>query len=75
MPAFAEGSFGKKGCPVTCGFYDKEMDYAKVNLPNAEHVCANEQLTIPQHYFVYGENVERFSKGFRKVYENLKELA
>jgi len=74
LPAFFENSFGKKGCPLTCGHYGKTVDYSKVRLPAVEHACYQEQMTIPQQYFMYRENVPRLVAAFRKVYGGLDAL-
>ena len=74
IPVFREGSFGRKGCPINCRHYGKQMDYSKVHLPVVERACDHEQLTIAHQYFMYRENVRRFARVFAKVCENLAEL-
>ncbi|MFW6189565.1 MAG: DegT/DnrJ/EryC1/StrS family aminotransferase [Planctomycetota bacterium] len=73
-PAFAEASFGPKSCPLTCGHYSGEMDYGRVSLPAVENACANEQITIPQPYLMYEQNVRPFADAVHKVYERLGAL-
>ena len=68
------GTAGLTGCPINCRHYGKKMDYAKVRLPAVEHASYAEQLTIPHHLFVYGENVPKLAAAFHKVHENLNDV-
>ena len=74
MPAFANRAFGKKGCPVECGYYGKKIDYSKVCLPDVERACYEEQMVFSHMLFMRRSTVAKLAAGIRKVYENLDEL-
>jgi len=74
LPAFREMSFGKKGCPLTCGHYTGRMDYSKVVCPVAEKVSYRRHLTIDQTVLLDAHNARLISQAAHKVYKYRSEL-
>ena len=74
FPAFAEHSFGAKGCPVNCKHYGRKRSYAALNLPACERAAYHEQLTISHRIFLHKENVPKIVAVLHKVHAHLDEL-
>jgi len=75
LPVFREMSFGRAGCPLSCGHYKGEMDYALVECPVAEEVCRNKHITVANDILLQESNMELIGHAAAKVYENRAELA
>jgi len=74
LPAFRDMSFGRKGCPLTCGHYRGKMDYSKVHCPVAEEVSARRHITIGNDTLLSTEAIDLIADAAHKVYENRAEL-
>ena len=74
FPAFAEHSFGARGCPVNCKHYGRKRSYAALNLPACERAAYHEQLTISHRIFLYKENIPKIAAALHKVHAHLDEL-
>jgi len=74
LPAFREMSFGRKGCPLTCGHYHGKMNYARVSCPVAEKVSSKRHLTILNDILLSGKNARLIVDAAQKVFENREEL-
>jgi len=74
FPAFAEHSFGARGCPVNCKHYGGKINYAAVSLPASERAAYQEQLTISHPIFLYKENIPKIAAALHRVYAHLDEL-
>jgi dTDP-4-amino-4,6-dideoxygalactose transaminase len=77
-PMFLNKQFYAKGCPVTCGYYDKKVDYAayKEKCPVVESACYREAVLL-EHRFFLGthKDMDDIFEAFVKVKENITELA
>ncbi|MCK4786349.1 MAG: DegT/DnrJ/EryC1/StrS family aminotransferase [Desulfobacteraceae bacterium] len=74
-PIFQEKiAYGEKGCPYTCPFYGKNIDYKNLRCEVAEDVCER-LLCIRQVYYPYGvEDMKDIVGAFDKVFGNLEVL-
>lgn len=73
-PVFEQNSFGRTGCPINCGHAGRVMDYSKVVLPQAERICAEEQITINNHFLLHPENMDLIIAAIEKIYQHRDEL-
>ena len=74
-PLFQSMRFGRRGCPVKCPLYGREVDYSKVSLPVAERAHAEEQVTLPTHLLLGGrEYADKVIEAIAKIKENVDEL-
>jgi len=73
-PLFLRKGEGPRYCPLSCPYYGKEIDYAKVFCPNTERIC-KEAVWI-MHPALLGEkkDMEDVVRAITKIKENLKEL-
>ena len=55
-----------RGCPFTCPFYGREIDYSRVYLPNAEKV-AGKLIGLPNHPKLGEEDLMRVVEVFRTL--------
>lgn len=53
-----------RGCPFTCPYYGKEIDYSKVYLPNAEKV-AGKLIGLPNHPKLTDDELNRVVEVFK----------
>ena len=68
-------AYGEKGCPFTCKYYDKEVDYSKGLCENAESLHEKELLLFPICSYNFSESdIEIIGKAFIKVFNNIYEL-
>ncbi|MBN2287694.1 MAG: DegT/DnrJ/EryC1/StrS family aminotransferase [Candidatus Glassbacteria bacterium] len=74
LPAFREMSFGRKGCPLTCGHYQGKMDYSRVSCPVAEKVGGRRLMVLLNEVLLKEGNIRLFLEAAHKVYENRAEL-
>ncbi|MEM3104676.1 MAG: hypothetical protein QXD69_04135, partial [Candidatus Bathyarchaeia archaeon] len=62
-------------CPLSCPFYGKNVDYAKVHLPKSEKACYSEGMWLPQYVLLGSrEDMDDIVAAFEKVRENIDEL-
>ncbi len=74
-PLFQNMNFGRTGCPITCPFYGKEVDFRKVHCPQAERIFQTEALSLPHRVFLGDESdMDLILDAVRKVRENVDEL-
>lgn len=63
--------FGDRGCPYSCNFYNKEINYKKIRCEVAEDVCKR-LICIKQIHYPYRiEDMKDIVKAFIKVFENV----
>ena len=74
LPAFKEMSFGKKGCPLSCGHYKGKMDYSKVVCPAAEKVSYHQHITIDHNMLLHAANTGLLLRIIRKVWKHRSDL-
>ncbi len=58
-----------RGCPFTCPYYGKEIEYSKVYLPNAEKV-AGKLIGLPNHPKLTEAELAKIVKVFRSLIAN-----
>ncbi len=64
-----------KKCPLSCPYYNKPVDYSKLNLPVSEKACYSEGLWLPQYVLLGSrKDMEDIIAAFEKVRENIDEL-
>lgn len=74
-PLFQRKGQGPAYCPVSCPFYDREVDYARVHCPNAEAAC-QQVMWLPQWVLLGTErDMEDILAAARKVRAHASELA
>ncbi len=73
-PIFRENSFGRTGCPISCSFYGKRMDYSGVSCPVAERVHDSEIIALGKDFLLEKDNVDKILEAIHKIKENIGEL-
>mgnify|MGYP001566279922 CR=1 FL=1 len=74
-PMFLEKKFWHRGCPLSCPFYGKELDYSKVNCPVAEKACYEEAVFLTQNLLLgTKEDMKNIVRAIKKVVGNIDEL-
>jgi len=73
-PAFHDMVFGNNGCPVTCSFYGKKIDYSKVHCPEAERIYNSEIIALGKDFLMERENVDKILEAILKIRRNIEEL-
>ena len=65
------------GVPVhrTATYTESNTPHRVLPCPNAEHACANEQLTLGNHWLLEGSNVGSFMDAYSKIRANMDELS
>lgn len=76
-PMFLRQDFYPKGCPITCGHYDRTIDYAAFSetCPVSEHACADEAVWM-EHRPLLGtrRDMDDIVAAIEKVRANAGEL-
>lgn len=73
-PVFKDMVFGKRGCPLSCPFYGKKVDYSKVVCPVSERVYKSEVIALAKDFLMKRENVDKVLEAIYKIKENIDEL-
>ncbi len=76
-PLFQDALHGalRSGFPLTSHYYGREMDYRRVECPEAERLCREESLWIGHPPFLgTKEDMDDIADAFVKVQENAAEL-
>jgi len=72
-PLFADKSAYPKGCPFSCPFYGKNMEYRQGSCPNADKVT-HEMIRLPLHPAIPMEDLSDVADAVLKIVENKGEL-
>lgn len=66
---------GAKYCPVSCKFYEKQVDYSKIFLPVVEKVCSSEAVWL-DHTILLGstKDMDDIVNAIKKIRNNFGEL-
>ena len=71
LPAFRNI---KKGCPITCSEYGREVDYSQVHCPVAERVYESEIVSLGKDFLMERELVDKTLEAIWKIRDNIDEL-
>jgi len=66
-PLFKENAFGRTGCPISCPFYGKTINYSKVRCPVAERVYESEVIALSKDFLLERKNVEKILEAIYKI--------
>jgi len=73
-PLFQRRARGSQGCPLSCPYYGREMDYTRIHLPNVEWLCG-EACWIGQQYLLAEESaMHDIAAAVAKIWEHREEL-
>ncbi len=76
-PMFLNQAFYPRGCPITCGHYDREIDYAAFAdaCPRAEQACR--ETVWLEHRLLLGstEDTMSIAEAVQKIYDERRHLA
>jgi hypothetical protein len=76
-PMFVDQDFYPRGCPITCGHYDRDIDYAMFSerCPQSERAC-RETIWL-EHRLLLGstEDTQSIADAVQKIYEERHQLA
>ena len=76
-PMFVNKDFYPRGCPLTCGHYNQDVDFTKYAAlcPVAERACATEAVWL-EHRLLLGSrvDVDDIANAVEKIRENAAEL-
>lgn len=66
---------GARNCPVSCSYYNKEIDYSKISLPVVDRICNFEAVWL-DHTMLLGDtnDMDDIINAIKKISSNLKEL-
>lgn len=73
-PLFLRKGEGPKLCPLSCPYYGKKIDYAKVSCPNTEKICKEAVWIFHTLLLAEKGDMQDIADGILKVWENRKEL-
>ncbi len=74
-PLFQRTGEGARGCPVTCPYHGRLVDYRAVTCPNAERIC-REACWIHHSALLAGqEDMQDIARAVRKLWDNRESLA
>jgi dTDP-4-amino-4,6-dideoxygalactose transaminase len=77
-PMFVNKDFYPRGCPLTCGHYNQDVDFTKYAdlCPVAERACTTEAVWL-EHRLLLGskEDADDIANAVEKIRENATELA
>ena len=71
---FYKNAFGRTGCPVSCPFYGKKVDYSKFHCPETERIYKSEVVALAKDFLMERENVDKILEVIYKIRENIGEL-
>lgn len=71
---FQEMNFGRTGCPISCPFYGKKIDYSKMKCPVVEKIFTSEVVALGKDFLLEKENIKLVVEAIKKIKENLAEL-
>ena len=72
---FSKENFGTKGCPFTCHYYGKQVNYSEQHFPVAERAHYQEAIWVPRSALIGGrEEMDDIVQAIAKVQENITEL-
>ncbi len=64
-----------KKCPLSCHFYNKKMDYSRLNLPVTEKACYKEAVWLNQRLLLGNEkDMDDIYCAIEKIKNNVKDL-
>jgi len=73
-PLFRRTAAGPAGCPVSCPFHARAMDYTTVRCPNAETVC-EQAVWITQSVLLGApEDMRDIAGAIEKVWDQRSEV-
>jgi hypothetical protein len=76
-PMFVNKDFYPRGCPLTCGHYDHDVDFTKYAelCPISERACATEAVWL-EHRLLLGteQDVDDIAKAVEKIRANVGDL-
>jgi len=73
-PLFLKRRQGAEGCPLSCPYYGKEIDYAALSCPSAERLC-REAVWLPHALLLAErEDMQDIVNAVVKIRKNLHEL-
>ncbi len=70
-PMFLNQDFYARGCPLTCGHYDRTVDYGSftARCPNAERACREAVWLEHRQLLAEREDIEDIVRAICKIYE------
>ena len=71
---FYKNAFGRTGCPVSCPFYEKKIDYSKFYCPEAERIYKSEIMALGKDFLMEKENIDKILEAIYKIKKNTDEL-
>lgn len=76
-PLFQEKKGYGKGCPWSCPYYGKEIEYNPKDYPEAKKLISSSLVICSEPYAIYPQKLELmeyYAEGFRKVFENIEKV-
>lgn len=71
---FYKNAFGKTGCPVSCPFHGKKVDYSKFHCFETERIYKSEVVALGKDFLMESENIDKILEVIYKIRENIGEL-
>lgn len=74
-PVLRDRVVGARGCPLSCPFYGREIDYGRFHCPVAEKASREEAIWVKQNVLLAGpDEMRSIVEATAKIYENRREL-
>lgn len=74
-PVLRDRRVGSRGCPLTCPYYGKDIDYRSFHCPVTEKACADEAIWVKQNVLLAGpEEMGSIVEAVGKIHEHRGEL-
>ena len=75
-PMFLRQDFRPRGCPLTCGHYDRAIDYASFETlcPNAERACREAVWLEHRQLLAEPEDMDDIVHAIEKIYEHREDF-
>ncbi|HIE44291.1 MAG TPA: DegT/DnrJ/EryC1/StrS family aminotransferase, partial [Candidatus Omnitrophica bacterium] len=73
-PLFLRKGHGPEFCPLSCPYYERELDYSEVSCPNVEKICREAVWLKHSILLAEREDMMDIVDAVRKIRENLGEI-
>jgi len=73
-PLFQKKVKGPEGCPISCPYYGKKIDYSEVYCPNAERLCEEAVWISHSVLLAEKEDMRDIINAIEKTYKNREQL-
>jgi hypothetical protein len=76
-PIFTEKNGYGKGCPFTCPYYGREIEYDRADYPETQKLCDSSFVVCSEQHPIYAQELDlmkHYVEAFEKVFANIDEI-